>query len=153
MVRAGNSNTATVTHSIVLVVARKLTESEENTFRTTVTNILAEHNAKTDACKFGDVIIVDDLCDFIPPIAHKVKFSRPANDLPTLTPQEHILMTSKPNENILSRTKDSIPSLRRPFVGNDKMMKSNKHSNSHPSRRKRIPPLRSHPKLKFNKPI
>ena len=153
LVRAGNSNTATVTHSIVLVVARKLTESEENTFRTTVTNILAEHNAKTDACKFGDVIIVDDLCDFIPPIAHKIKFSRPANDLPTLTPQEHILMTNKADENILSRTKDSTPSLRRPFVGNDKMMKSNKHSNSHLSRRKRIPPLRSHPKLKFSKPI
>jgi hypothetical protein len=77
--KANNSNTSDITHSIVLVVARKLTEKEERTFKTMVGTVLAEHYVEEGACKIGDVIVVDDMCDFIPPLAHKFMFHKPIN--------------------------------------------------------------------------
>ncbi len=64
--------TAHITHSIVVVVPRKLKSDECENFQSMVKGVLDTRSQS--AAKIGNVIVVDDLNDFVPPIAHKMIF-------------------------------------------------------------------------------
>jgi hypothetical protein len=67
-------NTVEVTHSTVFISARKLSEEEAHGFRQMVNDVVREHSQQGNIVRIGRIIVVDDLDNFVPPIAHWMKF-------------------------------------------------------------------------------
>ncbi len=74
-----------VTHSIAYVVGRTLTRKQRANFEKMVSKVITEHNKQEGAFKIGNVVLVDDLSNFIPPIAHKFKYNSAPAELVSLT--------------------------------------------------------------------
>jgi hypothetical protein len=65
--------TKDVTHSIVIIIAHRLIKGEYDQFQAMVEELLEDHQTMASNFRTGHVIVIDDLYDFIPYIAHKMQ--------------------------------------------------------------------------------